>query len=128
MAVFGGLSLIAPMLIMTLHPSVLTVLVTTSVSVLIVGALLAIGMAEAEPKDFVAATAAYAAVLVVFVGNGGGGTANAPQASRSTISNGKIGGIVAGCIAGTLLLMLGIFLWWRMVIVRSRMNLKEEDM
>ncbi len=68
MALFGGVSLIAPMLIMRLHPTLLTELVTTSVFILAVGAVLAWYMRDAEKRDILAATASYAAVLVVFVG------------------------------------------------------------
>ncbi len=68
MALFGGVSLIAPMLIMRLHPTLLTELVTTSVFILAVGVVLAWYMRDAEKRDILAATASYAAVLVVFVG------------------------------------------------------------
>jgi hypothetical protein len=68
MAAFGGAALIAPMHIMTLHPSKVTSLVTTSVFVTVVGVVLAKFMTDATPKDIIGATAAYAAVLVVFVG------------------------------------------------------------
>jgi len=73
-AVSSGLALIAPMLIMTLHQSKLTSLLTTSVFVVAVAVVLAWVMDDAENKDIVAATAAYAAVLVVFVGTGSGST------------------------------------------------------
>jgi hypothetical protein len=72
MALFGGAALIAPMLIMTLHPTRLTSLLTTSVFVLAVGVALAWRMKDAASKDILGSTAAYAAVLVVFVGTGGG--------------------------------------------------------
>ena len=72
MALFGGAALIAPMLIMTLHPTQLTTLLTTSVFVFVVAGVLAWLMEDAAGKDIVGATAAYAAVLVVFVGTGGG--------------------------------------------------------
>jgi hypothetical protein len=72
MALFGGAALIAPMLIMTLHPTRLTSLLTTSVFVLAVGVALAWWMKDAASKDIMGSTAAYAAVLVVFVGTGGG--------------------------------------------------------
>jgi hypothetical protein len=72
MAFFGGFALIVPMLIMTLHPTRLTVLLTTSLCVIIVAVALAVYMENAEPKDVMAAVAAYAAVLVVFVGAGSG--------------------------------------------------------
>jgi uncharacterized membrane protein len=68
MAAFGGLALIGPMLIMTLHSSKVTSLVTTSIFVTVVAALLAYFFQDATPKDIMGATAAYAAVLVVFVG------------------------------------------------------------
>jgi hypothetical protein len=68
MAVFGGYALVIPMLIMTLHPTPLTNLLTTSLFVLAVAVVLAIWMTNAEGKDIIAATAAYAAILVVFVG------------------------------------------------------------
>jgi hypothetical protein len=67
-AASSGLALIAPMLIMTLHPTKLTSLLTTSLFVIVVALILARVMDEAQNKDIVAATAAYAAVLVVFVG------------------------------------------------------------
>ena len=68
MALFGGLVVVAPMLIMTLHRTLLTTLLTTSLFVLAVGLVLAWSMDSAEPKDILTATAAYAAILVVFVG------------------------------------------------------------
>lgn len=68
MALFGGVVVVAPMLIMALHRTLLTTLLTTSVFVLAVGLVLAWSMDTAEPKDILMATAAYAAILVVFVG------------------------------------------------------------
>jgi hypothetical protein len=68
MAAFGGAALIAPMLIMSLHPTKVTNLVTTPAFVVVVAVLLAYVMTEATPQDIIGATAAYAAVLVVFVG------------------------------------------------------------
>lgn len=70
MSTFGGLTLIVPMLIMVLNSSKVTTVVTTSVSTLVVGWALAVWMDEADKKDMIAMTAAYAAVLVVFVGAG----------------------------------------------------------
>lgn len=70
MALFGGAALIAPMLIMTLHQSKLTSLLTTSLFVVAVAVFSAWWMEDATSKDIVGATAAYAAVLVVFVGTG----------------------------------------------------------
>lgn len=72
MALCGGLALVIPMLIMVLYPSKITSLVTTTCFVLVVAVGLAVFMRSSEPKDIVACTAAYAAVLVVFVGAGGG--------------------------------------------------------
>ena len=68
MALFGGVSLIVPMLIMKLHATLLTQLVTTSVFIVAVGVGLAWYMRDAQKRDILAATATYAAVLVVFVG------------------------------------------------------------
>ena len=70
MSTFGGLTLIVPMLIMVMDPRRITTVVTTSVFTLAIGLILAVWMDEAESKDMIAATAAYAAVLVVFVGSG----------------------------------------------------------
>jgi hypothetical protein len=67
-AVFGGLAVVAPMLIMSLHPTKLTQLLTASLFVVSVALILARLMDDAEKKDVIAATAAYAAVLAVFVG------------------------------------------------------------
>ena len=72
MALGGGLALIAPMLIMALIPTKTVALVTTSCFVVFAAISLAIFMRDSQPKDVVACTAAYAAVLVVFVGVGGG--------------------------------------------------------
>ncbi|KAF2432058.1 hypothetical protein EJ08DRAFT_695858 [Tothia fuscella] len=119
MAVFGGLALIIPMLVMTLHSSQLTVLLTTSIFVLTVAMILAATMTEAEPKDVVGATAAYAAVLVVFVGASTTPTSSSsspqatppstnPSGGSSTLSGGRIAGIVIGSIVGMVLIILFI--------------------
>jgi hypothetical protein len=92
MAVVGGLSLIIPMLIMTLHKSLLTSLVTISVAVLLFAFILAAWpivhnhlpwvkkwksvrgqdvSSSLRANEVLLATAAYAAVLVVFVGSNG---------------------------------------------------------
>ncbi|KAG4436773.1 hypothetical protein IFR05_007748 [Cadophora sp. M221] len=71
MAVIGGAFLIAPMHIMVLHPSQLTSLVTTSVSVLLFGVVVAVVLERMF--DVLSVTAAYTAVLVVFVGTSMGG-------------------------------------------------------
>ena len=60
--------MIVPMLIMVIDDRKDITLLTTGAFTLIVGLILAWWMVDAHPKDIVAATAAYAAVLVVFVG------------------------------------------------------------
>jgi hypothetical protein len=73
----GGLALIGPMIVMVLHKTLLTTLLTTSVSVVIFAFVVAVvsggiipGMKDIDlgPRDVLAATATYTAVLVVFVG------------------------------------------------------------
>ncbi len=68
MAMFGGAALIGPMLIMTLHPSKNTSLITVSVATFVFALVLAFIARDSAGKDVLGATAAYAAVLVVFVG------------------------------------------------------------
>jgi hypothetical protein len=74
MALFGGVSLIVPMLVMTLHPSRNTSLITTSTATFVFAIALALGATDTAGKDVLAATAAYAAVLVVFVGTSAPGS------------------------------------------------------
>jgi hypothetical protein len=66
MACLGGMFLIGPMLIMVLHPSRLTSLLTSSMCVLAFGLVLSWFLEK--PFEVLSAAAAYAAVLVVFVG------------------------------------------------------------
>ncbi|GKT41042.1 uncharacterized protein ColSpa_01223 [Colletotrichum spaethianum] len=73
MALVGGVFLIAPMLIMVLHPGLVTSLVTTSVCVFAFSLVMSLPVFLKAPFDVLSATAAYAAVLVVFIGTGGGG-------------------------------------------------------
>jgi hypothetical protein len=61
-----GVSLIVPMVVMSLHKSLTKSLVTTSVAVFLFAVFAS--LIQAQNSDIVAATAAYAAVLVVFVG------------------------------------------------------------
>jgi len=68
MALFGGVALIVPMVIMALYQGVVLHLVTASVATVIFAVIVAVSAQDAAGKDVVAATAAYAAVLVVFVG------------------------------------------------------------
>ncbi|KAF6798249.1 hypothetical protein CSOJ01_12719 [Colletotrichum sojae] len=66
-ALVGGLSLITPMLIMSLDPSLKKSLITTSVFILVFGFVLA-WRTSMQAGDVLTATATYAAVLVVFTG------------------------------------------------------------
>ncbi|KAH7351294.1 hypothetical protein BKA65DRAFT_550256 [Rhexocercosporidium sp. MPI-PUGE-AT-0058] len=66
MAFIGGALLVGPMHIMVLHPGTILSLIITSVSVLIFGILAAVVLEKMF--DILSVTAAYAAVLVVFVG------------------------------------------------------------
>lgn len=66
MATIGGLFLIGPMLFMVLRNDRNTTLVTTSVCVIVFGFVMAYLLDQ--PFNVLSATAAYAAVLVVFVG------------------------------------------------------------
>ena len=66
MAAIGGAFLIGPMLLMVLHKSLLTTLLTTSLCVASFGVLMAFYLDK--PFDVLSGTATYAAALVVFVG------------------------------------------------------------
>jgi hypothetical protein len=68
MGLFGGIALIAPMLLMVLHRDRNTSIITTSVATVLFAVSLAGRATDLGGKDVLAATAAYAAVLVVFVG------------------------------------------------------------
>lgn len=67
MAIFGGISLVGPMVLMVLYKHPLTPLLTVSISVFVFALAMAIFSTE-KPGTVLAAVAAYAAVLVVFVG------------------------------------------------------------
>lgn len=67
-AVFGGLAFIIPVLIMAIEPSTAKSLVTTSISILFVSIAIA-AISKGSWRDVLGITAAYAAVLIVFVGN-----------------------------------------------------------
>jgi VIT1/CCC1 family predicted Fe2+/Mn2+ transporter len=66
-ALLGGLALIAPMIIMSLDDSVEKSLITSSVFVVVVAIAVALA-SSGSWRDVLSFTAAYAAVLVVFVG------------------------------------------------------------
>jgi len=55
-SLFGGFVLVVPMLIMTLHPTLLTALLTTSGFVFAVAVVIAVLMDTAEPKDVLGTT------------------------------------------------------------------------
>ncbi|KAI7345299.1 hypothetical protein KC354_g14811 [Hortaea werneckii] len=67
MASFGGLLIIVPMLIMANVPGKVASLVTSCVAIAIFAALVTLGT-KLGPHEVLASVAAYAAVLVVFVG------------------------------------------------------------
>ena len=67
MASAGGLSLIVPVLIMANVPGIVSSLVTTCVAMLLFAIGITLGT-DLKPDQVLGATAAYAAVLVVFVG------------------------------------------------------------
>ena len=67
-ALIGGVSLVAPMVVLVYLRSMTLKTVAISVSVLIFAAILAV-FTQAKNQELLAATAAYAAVLVVFVGS-----------------------------------------------------------
>lgn len=72
-AVFGGLSLVGPMILMVLRKDILTSLLTVSVSVLLFAFIVSIWAVDASPSVVMTMVTAYAAVLVVFVGASSGG-------------------------------------------------------
>ena len=67
MAMLGGLLLVGPMLLMVYHKDLTTSTATTSVAVIIFAVIMSL-YTDATPEVVVGAVAAYAAVLVVFVG------------------------------------------------------------
>lgn len=66
-AICGGLMLIVPMLIMRIHGNLIKSLVTTSISVILFATTTSM-VFKATDVNTLVATAAYSAVLVVFVG------------------------------------------------------------
>jgi hypothetical protein len=65
-AVVGGIFLIGPMWLMVLHKTLYTALISTTVFVSVFGLIMALFLDKL--MDVLSSTAAYAAVLVVFVG------------------------------------------------------------
>ncbi|KAK0645408.1 hypothetical protein B0T16DRAFT_139687 [Cercophora newfieldiana] len=76
MASFGGIALLLPTIIMSKVQEINVSLITTSVAVLVFGLALVFGATDSTGKDVLAATAAYTAVLVVFVGTSLAGSSN----------------------------------------------------
>ncbi|PMD20462.1 hypothetical protein NA56DRAFT_689902 [Hyaloscypha hepaticicola] len=68
MALFGGIALIVPTVIMSKHQGLNYSLITTAIATVLFALMLALGATDSTGKDVLAATAAYAAVLVVFIG------------------------------------------------------------
>ena len=66
-ALGGGLAVVVPMIIMTLFPGKTSSLVTSSAFVFVFSTIVA-GRVDLKPQEILGVTAAYAAVLVVFVG------------------------------------------------------------
>ena len=88
MALFGGIALIVPTVIMAKVEGINISLITTSVAVFLFGLALAFGATDSTGKDVLAATAAYTAVLVVFVGTSlSGGTGSAQPGSAESIAS-----------------------------------------
>ncbi|KAI0184910.1 hypothetical protein EV127DRAFT_221888 [Xylaria flabelliformis] len=68
MALFGGVALIAPVIIMTLRPTLIVDLVTVSVSTALFSLAMVTFATDMSGKDVLTSTAGYAAVMVVFIG------------------------------------------------------------
>ncbi len=67
-AIVGGLAIIVPILILVIHTVELKTILVVCASI----CLFALGVASfssAAPENLLAATAAYAGVLIVFIGN-----------------------------------------------------------
>jgi hypothetical protein len=78
MGAFGGIALLGPMLLMVLQPSRTTSLSTVCVATILFTLILAFIAKNLKGQEVLAATAAYAAVLVVFIG-----TSSAPSSASS---------------------------------------------
>lgn len=67
MALFGGVALIAPVILMTLNPTITADLVTVSVATALFSLFMVIFATDMSGRDVLASTAGYAAVMVVFL-------------------------------------------------------------
>jgi hypothetical protein len=100
-ALFGGFALVVPMLIMKLRATTLAVCLTTTLFVIAAAVLLTLY----TKSDVLSLTAAYAAVLVVFVGT---------STTQGGLDN-KTVAIIMGGVCGGLVLVVGLvggYLWW----------------
>ena len=68
MGALGGVAVIGPMLLMSLHRTLTTSLITSSVATVLFTLVLALGARNLKGQEVLGAVAAYAAVLVVFIG------------------------------------------------------------
>lgn len=68
MGALGGIAVIGPMLLMSLHRTLVASLVTSSVATVLFTLVLALGARNLKGQEVLGAVAAYAAVLVVFIG------------------------------------------------------------
>jgi hypothetical protein len=78
MGAFGGIALLGPMLLMVLKPSRTTSLSTVCVATTLFTLILAFMAKNLKGQEVLAATATYAAVLVVFIG-----TSSTPPSTSS---------------------------------------------
>jgi hypothetical protein len=115
-SLFGGYILIVPMLIMTLHPTLLTALLTTTAFVLAVAVIIAVRVKTAEAKELLTITAAYAAVLVVFVGT---------STTTETLKRSVVASIVVGVLIGGTLIAFAV---WYLIALHDRKKLEKESM
>lgn len=70
MAMVGGLALVVPLLITALHPTLEKALITTCIAIVLFSLYLALASPKLKETELLGSSAAYAAVLVVFVGVG----------------------------------------------------------
>ena len=68
MRALGGVAVIGPMLLMLLHRTLTTSLVTSSVATVLFTLVLTLRARNLKGQEILEAVAAYAAVLVVFIG------------------------------------------------------------
>jgi VIT1/CCC1 family predicted Fe2+/Mn2+ transporter len=133
MALLSGLTLIAPMFIMTLHPTLLTTLLTTSIFTIAIAILLAIVVPKAEAKDIVAATVAYTAVLVVFVGVlvdktiGDDASDSSSEMTDSSIAHWKVVMIVITVTGGIVMVAIAVLLLWSHVAKRDDVKASKQE-